>query len=461
MRVILPSLLLLSGPAMAAGLDGAALSLAWMLPFAGLLLSIAILPLLWPRFWHRHYGKVAAGWAGLLLLPLAALLGPAGVAAQLLHIALQEYLPFIALLLALYTTGGGVLVTGSLVGTPATNTALLALGTALASVMGTTGASMLLIRPMLRANALRTHKTHIFVFFILLVSNIGGALTPVGDPPLYLGFLAGVAFFWPAQHLAAPFLLCAVLLLAAFYLIDRRAWAKEAPEASAISPRRPGLQGGANLGLILLVVAAVVTQGVWRPGDVTILGERLGLERVLAILLFAAIALASWRLTPRRVHEANDFGWAAMAEVAKLFAAIFICMAPVLAILQAGPMGAAARLVALTTDAQGQPIPWVYFWLTGVLSAFLDNAPTYLVFFNLAGGDAAWLMADGARVLAAISAGAVFFGAMTYIGNAPNFLVLAMATQGGVHMPGFFGYLGWTCVLLLPLFGLVTMLFFI
>ncbi len=460
MRFILASLML-PVPAIAAGLDGAGLTLSWALPFAGLLLSIAILPLLVPRFWHRHYGKVAAVWAALLLVPLAGLLGPAGMAAQLLHIALHEYIPFIALLLVLYTTGGGVLMTGSLVGTPATNTGLLALGTVLASVMGTTGASMLLIRPLLRANALRTHKTHVFVFFILLVSNIGGALTPVGDPPLYLGFLAGVSFFWPMRHLFGPFLLCAGVLLVVFYLMDRRAWAREAPEAAAVAYRPPSLVGGFNLGLILLVVAVVVGQGLWRPGDVVIMGQSMAIERLLAVLAFMAITLVSWWLTPARVHEANDFGWAAMLEVAKLFAAIFICMAPVLAILQAGPSGAAAGLVALTTDAVGQPIPWVYFWMTGALSAFLDNAPTYLVFFNLAGGDAAWLMGEGAGVLAAISAGAVFFGAMTYIGNAPNFLVLAMATQGGVHMPGFFGYLGWSSVLLLPLFGLVTILFFI
>ena len=448
-------------PARAAGLEGAALHAAWGLPFAGLLLSIAVLPLVATRFWHRHYGKVAAGWAALLLAPLAWVFGPGVVAAEVAHVALAEYIPFIALLLALYTTGGGVLMTGRLVGTPAANTGLLALGTVLASVMGTTGASMLLIRPLLRANALRTHKTHVFVFFIFLVSNIGGSLTPIGDPPLYLGFLAGVSFFWPARHLFGPFALCAVVLLTVFWLIDRRAWAREKPEAAQVAPRKTGLRGRFNLGLIGLVVLGVVMQGVWHPGAVVLLGQAMAIERLVAIGLFLGITLVSLRYTPRALHEANDFGWAAMLEVAKLFAAIFLCMAPVLAILQAGPAGAASGLVALTNDAAGQPIPWVYFWLTGVLSSFLDNAPTYLVFFNLAGGDAAVLMGQGAHVLAAISAGAVFFGAMTYIGNAPNFLVLTMARQGGVHMPGFFGYFGWACVFLLPIFILVTFIFFL
>ena len=447
-------------PAEAAAIDGARLSLIWTVPFIGILLSIALMPLLAPAFWHHHYGKVAAGWAALLLVPFTLAFGPGMAAAELSFVLLQEYIPFIVLLLVLYTTGGGVLLTGQLVGTPATNTAILALGTVLASIMGTTGASMLLIRPVLRANAFRQSKTHIFVFFIFLVSNIGGSLTPIGDPPLYLGFLAGISFFWPTQYLLAPFVLCAGVLLVVFYLIDRWAWAREKPVPPAVEPGTLGLQGGVNVILIGLVVLGVIMQGYWRPGSVTLLGETIPAERLVATGLFLAITAASLLLTPRALREANGFGWGAMAEVAKLFAAIFICMGPVLAILKAGTGGAAAELMVLTSDAAGQPIPWVYFWLSGVLSSFLDNAPTYLVFFNLAGGDPAWLMGQGAPLLMAISCGAVFMGANSYIGNAPNFMVKAIVEENGVRMPSFFGYCGWALVFLVPLFVLVTFAFF-
>jgi Na+/H+ antiporter NhaD/arsenite permease-like protein len=453
--------LALSLPAEAAGVSGAGMSLAWGLPFAGLLLSIALMPLVAGAIWHHHYGKIAAGWALLLVLPFAAVFGPEVAASEVWHIILQEYIPFIALLLALYVTGGGVLLKGTLIGTPATNTALLAFGTVIASVMGTTGASMLLIRPVLRANAFRQRKTHTFVFFIFLVSNIGGSLTPLGDPPLYLGFLKGVSFFWTTTHMFGEFLLCAVLLLAAYYVLDSWAWSREKPVPPVIEKREKlSIEGYANLWLIGAVVLMVLAQGYWRPGDVLLFGEKIGLERLVGVAVFVGIAAISIWVTPRQLREDNGFAWGAILEVAKLFAAIFVTMAPVLAILRAGTAGAAAPLVALTSGAGGEPIPWVYFWLTGVLSSFLDNAPTYLVFFNLAGGDPVHLMAEGALTLAAISCGAVFMGANSYIGNAPNFMVKAIVEEQGVRMPFFFGYFAWAVVFLFPLFILVTFIFF-
>ena len=453
--------LVLSLPAEAAGVSGVGMSLAWGLPFAGLLLSIALMPLLAGHLWHHHYGKIAAGWALLLVLPFAVAYGPEVAVSEVWHILLQEYIPFIALLLALYVTGGGVLLKGTLIGTPATNTALLAFGTVIASVMGTTGASMLLIRPVLRANAFRQRKTHTFVFFIFLVSNIGGSLTPLGDPPLYLGFLKGVSFFWTTTHMFGEFLFCAVLLLAAYYVLDSLAWAREKPVAPVIEKReRLSIAGYANLWLIGAVVLMVLAQGYWRPGDVALFGEKIGLERLIGVAVFIGIAAMSIWVTPRQLRDDNGFAWGAIVEVAKLFAAIFITMAPVLAILRAGTAGAAAPLVALTSGAGGEPIPWVYFWLSGALSSFLDNAPTYLVFFNLAGGDPAHLMAEGALVLAAISCGAVFMGANSYIGNAPNFMVKAIVEEQGVRMPSFFGYCAWAFVVLIPLFVLVTFIFF-
>jgi Na+/H+ antiporter NhaD/arsenite permease-like protein len=448
-------------PAEAAGVSGAGMSLAWGLPFAGLLLSIALMPLVAGAIWHHHYGKIAAGWTVLLVLPFAAVFGLGVAASEVWHILLQEYIPFIALLLALYVTGGGVLLKGTLIGTPATNTALLAFGTVIASVMGTTGASMLLIRPVLRANAFRKQKTHTFVFFIFLVSNIGGSLTPLGDPPLYLGFLKGVSFFWTTTHMFGEFLLCAVLLLGIYYVLDSWAWAREKPEAPVIAKREKlSIQGYVNLWLIGAVVAMVLAQGYWRPGDVALFGEKIGLERLVGVAVFIGISALSVWVTPRKLREDNGFAWGAILEVAKLFAAIFVTMAPVLAILRAGTAGAAAPLVALTSGAGGEPIPWVYFWMTGALSSFLDNAPTYLVFFNLAGGDPGYLMTQGALTLAAISCGAVFMGANSYIGNAPNFMVKAIVEEQGERMPSFFGYCAWAVVFLIPLFILVTFIFF-
>jgi len=454
-------LALAASPAEAAAIDGASLGLAWALPFAAILLSIALLPVLAPHFWHHHYGKVAAACGAAFLLPFAAIFGLKAAGAEIAFVLLQEYLPFIILLLALYTTGGGVLLRGTLVGTPGTNTAILAIGTVLASIMGTTGASMLLIRPMLRANAGRRHRVHSFVFFIFLVSNIGGSLTPIGDPPLYLGFLKGVSFFWPTQHLFWPFLLCAGVLLALYWALDSVLYARETPLAAPAVREPLSITGWPNVALIGVVVLGVLMQGIWTPGPVVLLGETVGIERLVGMGIFLAVTAASLALTPRALREENGFGWGAMAEVAKLFAAIFLCMGPVLAILKAGPAGAAAALVALTSDAAGQPIPAVYFWLTGALSSFLDNAPTYLVFFNLAGGDPAYLMTQGALTLAAVSAGAVFMGANSYIGNAPNFMVKAIVEESGVRMPSFFAYCGIAAVVLLPLFVLVTLIFFL
>jgi Na+/H+ antiporter NhaD/arsenite permease-like protein len=449
------------GAEAAGGVSGAELSLLWAVPFIGVLLSIALMPLFAAHLWHHHYGKIAAGWAVLLLVPLAATYGIGAAWYEFAHVMVLEYVPFIALLLALYTAGGGVLLKGSLVGTPTTNTALLAIGTGLASLMGTTGAAMLLIRPVLRANAFRRQKTHTFVFFIFLVANIGGSLTPVGDPPLYLGFLRGVSFFWPTTHLFTEFLFCAAALLAVYWLLDTWAWAREKPVVPVLERREPlGIEGWLNVWLVVATVSVVIAMGYVKLGSMYVLGQPMEIERAIGILLFVVITAVSVRFTSLQLREANGFAWGAILEVAKLFAAIFICMAPVLLILRAGSEGAAAPLVALISDAEGNPLPWVYFWLTGALSSFLDNAPTYIVFFELAGGNPVELMTRGALTLAAISCGAVFMGANSYIGNAPNFMVKAIVEENGVRMPSFFAYCAWALVFLVPLFVLVTLVFF-
>ena len=444
-------------------LDGAELSMLWVLPFIGILLSVALFPLLAPSFWHHHFGKISFAWAVAFLAPFAIEFGLQLTVIEALHTALLEYIPFIILLFALFTVTGGLRMRTSGQGTPTFNTGILALGTALASWMGTTGAAMLLIRPLLRANAGRRYKVHVIVFFIFLVANIGGSLTPLGDPPLFLGFLKGVDFFWPTRMMFWPMMVVAGILLVIFYLLDQLFWRREdAPAAPAASDEpRFRMEGKVNLVLLAGVVLAVLMSGVWQPGvTVTVYHVEVGLQHLTRDVLLLALAYASWRLTPQGTREANDFTWFPIIEVAKLFAGIFITIIPAIAILRAGTAGALAPVVGAVSQG-GEPVDAMYFWATGILSSFLDNAPTYLVFFNTAGGDPALLSGPMASTLLAISAGAVFMGANTYIGNAPNFMVRAIAEERGVPMPSFFGYMAWSGIFLLPLFGLVTWLFFL
>ena len=451
------------GLAAAAGFDGARLSAPWGVPFAGLLLSIAVLPLVAPAFWQYHHGKVVAAWALAFLLPFASAFGPGVALTQLLHALLAEYLPFVILLTALFTVAGGIHIRGNLHGSPGLNTGLVALGAVLASLMGTTGASMLLIRPLLRANDNRRHKAHVVVFFIFIVSNAGGALTPLGDPPLFLGFLQGVDFFWTLQHILPETLLVVGALLALLFFLDRWFYKKEGVLPFDPTPDTPrlGFEGARNFWLLGAVLALVLLSGLWQPGiALDVAGTPLGLPGLVRDLGLVAVTLLSLKITPAQVHADNQFDWAPMAEVAMLFAGIFLTIVPVIAMLKAGAQGPFGAVVAAVTRPDGTPDATMYFWATGILSSFLDNAPTYLVFFNTAGGDPEALMTRLAPTLAAISAGAVFMGANTYIGNAPNLMVKAIAESRGVRMPGFFGYMGWSAVCLLPLFGLVTLVFF-
>jgi Na+/H+ antiporter NhaD/arsenite permease-like protein len=461
------ALSLLSTNAHAASFDNASLHVAWALPFAGMLLSIAFFPMFAAAFWHRHFGKISAAWALAFLLPFAAAHGAAATYPLFVHAIVDEYLPFIVLLGALYTIAGGICVYGNLRGSPRTNTAMLALGTVLASVMGTTGAAMLLIRPLLRANDNRRHNVHVVVFFIFLVANAGGLLTPLGDPPLFLGFLNGVSFFWTAQHLALPSLFVCGVLLAVFYVLDSWYFRRSGEARSAFLDPTPdtgelGIGGKANFVLLALLVALVLMSGIWKPGIVfDVAGAHLHLQNLVRDVSLVALALISLVFTSKQARADNGFEWAPIVEVAKLFAGIFVTITPVIAMLRAGEAGAFASLIHLVNDAPGRPNEAMYFWATGLLSSFLDNAPTYLVFFNLAGGDADALMTYGAKTLAAISAGAVWMGALTYIGNAPNFMVKAIAQSRGVRMPSFFGYLGWSVAVLLPVFLAATWLFFV
>ncbi len=461
--VALAGLLALGAPAQAATLDGSQLSVLWAVPFVGILLSIAVWPLVGPHVWHQHFGKIVAGWGLLFLLPFAFVFGAGAAAAGLVHALLAEYVPFILLLTALFAVSGGIYIRGNLKGSPLLNTALLAIGGVLASFMGTTGASMLLIRPLIRANDHRKHNVHVVIFFIFIVSNIGGSLTPLGDPPLFLGFLKGVEFFWTMQHIIPDTLFLAVTLLALFFALDSFYYRHDSHLRFDPTPDTDGFgfDGAVNFVLLAIVVGLVLMSGMWKPGVVfDVYGTEVGLPGLVRDVGLIVVTIVSLWLTPKLVHERNQFGWAPMLEVAKLFAGIFLTIIPVIAMLQAGVNGPFGAVVRAVTGSDGQPIPAMYFWATGTLSAFLDNAPTYLVFFNTAGGDAQQLMGPLAGTLAAISAGSVFMGAITYIGNAPNLMVKAIAEDRGVRMPSFFGYMVWSVGILVPLFIVLTLVFF-
>ena len=435
----------------------------WALPFAGLLLSIALVPLAAPAFWHRHQGKVVAAWALAYLLPQAALFGAGTAWHGLVHAAVGEYIPFIVLLATLFIVAGGLFVRGNLRGGPGLNVALMAIGAALASVMGTTGASMLMIRPLIRANDHRRHCAHVVVFFIFIVSNAAGALTPLGDPPLFLGFLQGVAFSWTLVHLLPHTLFMVGSLLGIFWLLDRWYCGRDEPRPVDPTPdtRGFGIEGALNLPLLAGVAGLILISGVWQGGVAfTVAGAAITWQGLVRDLGLLAIAALSWFLTPPSARTQNQFSFGPIIEVAKLFAGIFLTLIPVIAMLRAGVNGPFGAIVSAVTGPDGAPLPGMYFWAAGTLSSFLDNAPTYLVFFNAAGGDAQQLMTQHATTLVAISAGSVFMGANSYIGNAPNLMVKAVAESRGIRMPGFFGYMAWAMAVLLPLFVLMTLIWF-
>ncbi|HYH45457.1 MAG TPA: sodium:proton antiporter [Thermoanaerobaculia bacterium] len=440
---------------------------AWSaVPFVGILLSIALFPLLAPQFWHHHFPKISLFWGALLVVPFV--LAYRGAAAyELLHIAIADYIPFVILLATLFTVGGGILVRGSLRGSPEVNVTLLTIGTLLASFIGTTGAAMILIRPLLRANAGRRHRAHTVVFFIFLVANIGGSLTPLGDPPLFLGFLRGVPFFWTFE-LITEWLVVAFAVLAIYYALDRFFWTREDEllRRPAAGPREPlRLAGTHNLLFLAGVLGAVILSGVWHPGEVVIFGVHQGIQNLARDAFLLLLLLASWKTTRRELRVENGFSWFPIKEVAILFAAIFATITPLLAILRAGEAGAMAPLIAAVQS------PAHYFWASGVLSSFLDNAPTYLSFLSTALGRfypgvpereaIQLLIATHGEYLKAVSTGAVFMGANTYLGNAPNFMVKSIAEEGGVEMPSFFGYvLRYTLPVLIPVFIVTTWIFF-
>ncbi len=432
------------------------------IPFAGILLSIALFPLFAGHWWHKHFPKISAMWALAFAIPFLFIYRGQAMH-EILHIYFLDYFPFIILLWALYTVSAGILIRGTLKGTPKMNTFLLIVGTFLASWVGTTGASMILIRPMLRANAHRRRKVHVIIFFIFLVSNVGGSLTPLGDPPLFLGFLHSVPFFW-TLNLAMPMITVAIPLLLMFFLVDtfyyRREEKTSSRESSALT-----FFGLHNLIFLAGIIGAVLMSGTWKAGSFHLFGIELKVAFVVRDALLIVLGLLSLRTTRKEIHQENEFTWFPIQEVGYLFAGIFMTIIPALAILKAGSHGALSGLIEVTKE------PIHYFWITGGLSSFLDNAPTYLTFFNTALGSffpgipeveaVPMLIEHKESYLLAISCGAVFMGAMTYIGNAPNFMVKSIAEEAGIRMPSFFGYMiKYSIPFLVPVFILVTLIYF-
>lgn len=439
------------------------------IPFAGLLCCIAVLPLIKPEWWESHQPLAVAFWSLLFLIPFGIRYGAGMALETALECIVNDYLTFIVLLFGLFCVAGNITMDGDLAGSPRVNVILLTIGTLLSSIIGTTGASMLMVRPVIKMNAWRRNRSHILVFFIFLISNIGGCLTPIGDPPLLMGFSRGVPFFW-SLHLFPIMVLNMAVLLVIFYWIDRKRYCRDMARGRKPDISKPGtkiqLRGLHNLLFLVMIVAAVVLSGILpdlpvfqnaegQVRGIPLFGEvTLSFPALIEIIMILAAAWLSFRTTDPEIRKKNHFTWGAIQEVGILFIGIFITMQPALAILKG--MGAELGLTE----------PYQMFWVTGVLSSFLDNTPTYLVFLTTAGatgfaeGMATALGVVPVKVLTAISCGAVFMGANTYIGNAPNFMVKAIADENGIHMPSFFRYILWSFSVLVPVFLLDTLLFF-
>lgn len=421
-------------------------------------------PLVNGAWWEKFKGAAVLFWSLLFLVPFAIGNGAGTALNHFLEVILGDYISFIVLLFGLFCVAGNIRIRGTLAGTPKINVLLLLIGTLLSSWVGTTGASMLLIRPVIRANSWRKRKVHTMVFFIFLVSNIGGCLTPVGDPPLLMGFMHGVPFTW-SFHLLPVFLLNVVLLLALYFIIDSRAYKKDLsdgakPKASE-KTEKIGLEGAHNLIFLLCIVGAVILSGslaninAFFGNGIKIEGEvTLTFATMIEMAIILLSAFLSFKTTKKEVRTANNFSWGAIQEVAVLFIGIFITMIPALLILSAR-----GSELGITKN-------WQMFWATGALSSFLDNTPTYLVFFETAVSLHATNEAIGSvmipqTMLMAISCGAVFMGANTYIGNAPNFMIKSIAEENNIKMPSFFGYLFWSVCCLVPVFLIDTLIFFL
>ena len=440
------------------------------IPFAGLLLSVALMPIFLPEWWEKHEKHVIAAWGIIVLIMMYAVFGATEASEVTLDCIFNDYLTFIVLLFGLYCVAGNIHFEGDLAGSPRVNVILLAVGAILSSLIGTTGSSMLMVRPIIKMNSWRRHKAHVMIFFIFIISNLGGCLTPMGDPPLLIGYMRGVPFFW-SLRLFPVFLFNLVILLLIFRKIDEKRYREDIAEGYRPDISTPGTEllfsGKHNIVFLIMIVIGVLLSGTlpklsaFQDADGNVLGINLPFgvtfswPSVIEVVIILLAAFLSFKTTNKSVRKKNHFTWGAITEVACLFAGIFITMQPALLLLKTvGPnLG--------LTEA------WQMFWTTGALSSFLDNTPTYLVFLTTAGtlgfteGITTTLGTVSTKMLMAISCGAVFMGANTYIGNAPNLMVKTLSDENGISMPSFFGYMKWSVCILIPVFLLDTLVFFL
>lgn len=440
------------------------ISLLFSIPFAGMLLSIAIMPLIAGEWWEKRQQYMVILWSVLFLIPLSVVYSPRIMAEVLCKIVFADYITFIILLFGLFCVTGNISIKGNFSGTPKMNVILLLVGTLLAGWIGTTGASMLMIRPIIKSNAWRKRRAHTIIFFIFLVANLGGCLTPVGDPPLLMGFMRGVPFFW-SLRLFPVLLLNGVILLVIYYILDTRNYKKELAEGYQPEGCKEKInlkmEGKHNIIFVAMIIIAVILSGALPSipalsGGIHIMGDvTFGYAAIIEIAIILLAAFLSMKTTKKELRTENQFTWGPIKEVAILFIGIFITMEPALLFLESH--GASLGITQ----------PWQMFWITGLLSSFLDNTPTYLVFLTTAGalgatsGVATAVGTIAPTMLMAISVGAVCMGANTYIGNAPNFMVKSVAEESGIRMPSFFGYIGWSVCILIPIFVMDMLLFFL
>ncbi len=437
-------------------MEGLLYSLYDAIPYTALMLALALCPLLLPKIWHtfeKHILAIIAIWT---LVTIFRVEGTHQAIHNFGHMLFHEYIAFIAILFALFAVAGGIHVQFNISDSLKNNVLILLIGAFLANFIGTTGASMVLIRPFLKLNHNRPYKTHLGVFFILIVANIGGSLTPLGDPPLFMGYLAGVDFSWTLLHGWKPFFFIVPCSLCIFALIDR------VKNKHTISQRNDvgiTIEGGFNFALMIAIAGITLLAPTLSDDNAaTIMGIGISWQDIVRDLSYVSIGAISLWLTPKHVHHQQHFNFEPLKEVSRVFLVIFLTLIPISAMLKLGADGPFHILFDFTHNASGSPIAARYFWTAGSLSAFLDNAPTYLLFFKMAGGNAQTLMHQLPSTLLAISLGSVYMGAISYIGNAPNFMVRSIAKQSGVEMPSFLGYMAWSCVILLPILYCISLL---
>ncbi|MHA1558954.1 MAG: sodium:proton antiporter [Alphaproteobacteria bacterium] len=427
-----------------------------MIPFVGVLLSLSLCPLLFPRFWNFYQNKILFGWALLTFFLLENLWGLKPTIYEITHVIVHDYVPFVTLLFALYMISKCFVIRLKTVGTPFKNVIFLTIASVFTSFIGTTGASVLMIKPFIRMNRFRKHKIHHIVFFIILVTNVSGCLTPLGDPPLFLGYLHGVPFFWPLINLFVPFLLIFILLLGIYFVIDSFFFNKENKEVFAKTPHKLLIGGVSNIFLLTSIIIVLVSSRFVAGDNITIFSFSVTLREIVREAGLLIIILLTF-IKNRRLVKRRGISLEPMSEVIRVFAVIFVTITPVSIALFEGLNGPFATLLTITKDSNH--LPFIYFWLTGLLSAFLDNAPTYLLFFGLASGNPLVLTTTLKSILVAISLGSVMMGALTYIGNAPNLMVRAIAKQSGVDMPDFLEYMLWSWLILIPVFLVLSFCF--